>query len=96
MLDFRQVSGLDASAILSFAKLKQLAQGRALTLIFTQLSAQLQHRLEREVFTGADNATWHVFPDLDRGVALEQSPAQFFGAFRLDGGETRGAAEQGR
>jgi SulP family sulfate permease len=86
VLDFRRVSGLDASAVLSFAKLKQLAQGRNLTLIFTQLAPQLQRRLEREVFTGADNAAWHVFPDLDRGVEwCEEQMIQDFADVGLSG-----------
>jgi SulP family sulfate permease len=86
VLDFRRVSGLDASAILSFAKLKQLAQGRNLTLIFTQLSPQLQRRLEKEVFAGADNAAWRVFPDLDRGVEwCEEQMIQDFASVGLSG-----------
>ncbi len=86
VLDFRRVSGLDASAVLSFAKLKQLAQGRALTLIFTQLSPQLQLRLEREVFAGADDVPWHVFPDLDRGVEwCEEQMIQDFADLGLSG-----------
>jgi sulfate permease, SulP family len=86
VLDFRRVSGLDASAVLSLAKLKQLAQGRKLALIFTQLPLQLQRRLEREVFAGADGAMWHVFPDLDRGVEwCEEQMIQGFAAVGLSG-----------
>jgi SulP family sulfate permease len=86
VLDFRRVSGLDASAVLSFAKLKQLAQGRSLTLIFTQISPRLQRRLEREVFAGADGAAWRVFPDLDRGVEwCEEQMIQDFAGVGLSG-----------
>jgi len=33
VLDFRQVSGLDASAVLSFSKMKQLAQSKNFVLV---------------------------------------------------------------
>jgi SulP family sulfate permease len=94
VLDFRRVSGLDASAVLSFAKLKQLAQARNLALIFTQLPPQLQRRLEREVFAGADDAMWHVFPDLDRGVEwCEEQMIQDFASVGLSG-QTRTARQR--
>jgi SulP family sulfate permease len=68
VLDFRQVSGLDASAVLSFAKMKQLAQARGLALVFTHLSSAVRHRLAQEVFTYEDKALWRVEVDLDHGV----------------------------
>ncbi len=68
VLDFRRVSGLDVSAVISFVKMKQLAQSRQLVFVFTHLSPAMQSRLEKDVFTAADHASWCVFPDLDRGV----------------------------
>jgi SulP family sulfate permease len=68
LFDFRQVSGLDASAALSFVKIKQVAQAKNIRLVFSQLSPPMKHQLEREVFTEADNATWRLFPDLDHGL----------------------------
>ncbi|MEM8638673.1 MAG: SulP family inorganic anion transporter [Cyanobacteria bacterium P01_G01_bin.54] len=69
LLDFRLVSGLDSSAIYSFVKLKQIAQLREVTLVFTALSTSIAQRL-----TGpggmitTDDERIQVFTDLDRGV----------------------------
>lgn len=64
VLDFRLVSGLDSSAMLSFLKLKQLAQHWALTLVFTNLSEpvlkQFQHK---KLLTDVQ-----TFPTLDEGM----------------------------
>lgn len=68
VLDFRQVTGLDASAVLSFNKMKQLAQSRNFVLVFTDLAPAIQRKLEGEVLTSADAALWQVFSDLNHGV----------------------------
>lgn len=68
VLDFRQVSGLDASAVLSFTKMKQLAQAQDFVLVFTHLSAKMYRQLAKEVFTDEDNAQWRIEADLDHGV----------------------------
>jgi SulP family sulfate permease len=68
ILDFRRVSGLDASAVLSFVKIKQLAQAQGLLLVFTHLSSRIQRQMEKEVLTAADQGCWRVEPDLDHGV----------------------------
>lgn len=79
LFDFRQVSGLDASAALSFVKIKQVAQARNIRLVFTQLSPPMRHQLERQVFTEEDQAVWRIFPDLDHG--LEWCEAQLIQMF---------------
>jgi len=68
VLDFRQVNGLDASAVLSFEKMKQLAQKNQIVLVLTHLSSQVQRPLCKDVFTEEDKATWHIEDDLDFGV----------------------------
>jgi SulP family sulfate permease len=68
LFDFRQVSGLDASAELSFVKIKQLAQSRNIVLIFTDLSPEMRHQLERQVLTAQDQSAWRTFTDLDHGL----------------------------
>jgi SulP family sulfate permease len=68
VLDFRQVRGLDASAALSFAKMKQLAESQSIVLVFTHLSPQIQRQLEREVLLETEEALWRIFPDLDHGI----------------------------
>lgn len=64
VLDFRLVSGLDSSAMLSFLKLKQLAQHRPLTLVFTSLPAPILHQFQHEKLLTDTQA----FPTLDEGV----------------------------
>ena len=66
VLDFRLVSGLDSSAILSFLKLKQLARSRSLTLVLTRLSASILHQFQHE---GLLSDGYQVFPSLDEGIA---------------------------
>jgi SulP family sulfate permease len=68
LIDFRRVNGLDASAVFSFAKLKQLAQAQNMILLFTELSPAMRRQLGPEVLTPADSATWRTFPDLDHGM----------------------------
>ncbi|HSJ54926.1 MAG TPA: SulP family inorganic anion transporter [Anaerolineae bacterium] len=68
VLDFRRVSGIDVSAVLSFSRMAQLARSRNLTLVLTDLSPTLQGRLERELLQEDGPASWHVFPDLDHGL----------------------------
>lgn len=72
LLDFRHVSGMDVSAVLSFARMVQLARSRNLTLVLTDLSPRLQRQLERELPQEKEEeegpAPWHLFPDLDHGL----------------------------
>ena len=65
VLDFRLVSGLDSSAMLSFLKLKQLAQPRSLTLVLTSLSDPILRQFQHE---GLLSAGYQVFPSLDQGI----------------------------
>jgi sulfate permease, SulP family len=68
LLDFRLVSGLDASAVLSFAKLKQVTVAKQIHLIFTNLSPEAQQRLQQGECLEQDDPFCHVFEDLDRGL----------------------------
>jgi SulP family sulfate permease len=65
VLDFRLVSGLDSSAVLSFAKMKQLAQAHHFTLVLTHLAPKMQPQVS-ELF--ADPPVCRAFPDLDHGL----------------------------
>jgi len=62
------VSGLDASAVLSFAKLKQVASSKGVHLLFTDLSHDAMQRLKQGDCLEADDPFCHVFADLDRGL----------------------------
>ena len=68
ILDFRLVSGLDASAVLSFAKLKQVASSKQVHLLFTHLSPEAMQRLKQGDCLEADDPFCHVLADLDRGL----------------------------
>lgn len=74
ILDFRMVSGLDASAVLSFAKLRQVATQKQVHLLFTHLSPSAQKRLAQGDCLDEADPLCHVFTDLDRG--LEWTEAQ--------------------
>ena len=56
VLDFGHVSGLDSSAVMSFVKMKQLAQTNAFVLVLTHLSPAMQAKLELEMLTRPDAA----------------------------------------
>lgn len=68
LLDFRLVSGLDASAVLSFAKLKQLATQKQVHLLYTHLLPQAKQRLEQGDCLDEHDPYSHLFTDLDRGL----------------------------
>jgi SulP family sulfate permease len=68
VLDFRLVSGLDSSAVISFTKLKQIAKQKHLSLVFTTLSATAQQRLQQGGCLEDNDHICQVFPDLDRGL----------------------------
>jgi SulP family sulfate permease len=67
ILDFRRVSGLDASAIFSFVKCKQFAEAQQFHLILTGVSDQIQQQLDLGGLFNGDQ--WvHLFVDLDHGL----------------------------
>lgn len=68
MIDFRWVGGIDASATLSFGRLKRFLNQSQITLCFTHLSPRIEEQLRRDVLTTADRQAWQLFPDLDHGV----------------------------
>ncbi|HEY9628808.1 MAG TPA: SulP family inorganic anion transporter [Coleofasciculaceae cyanobacterium] len=71
VLDFRLVSGLDSSAMLSLLKLKPLAQQRSLTLVLTSLSPTILAQFQREGLLSEPYC--QVFPTLDEGIAWCES-----------------------
>jgi SulP family sulfate permease len=68
LLDFRRVTGIDASAALSLVRLKRLVRQHKMKLIFTHLRPQVEQVLQREVLTPGDREMLFVFSDLDHGV----------------------------
>ena len=68
VLDFRQVSGFDSSALLSFVRMRQFAQVEDLELVFTHLTPIMQRQLEKEKVCADGSEHVHQFADLDHGV----------------------------
>ncbi len=67
LLDFRQVTGLDSTALLGFAKIKQLAKKQDVLLIFTDLAPAIKHKLVSA--KEKDNSdVIRLFSDLDHGL----------------------------
>jgi SulP family sulfate permease len=81
VLDFRLVNGFDLSALLGFAKIKQLAQARGIALVFTNLSADMQRQIKRELLPAGNEPSLQFFVDLDHGIEWceDQMAASFVG-----------------
>jgi SulP family sulfate permease len=67
VLDFRRVTGLDSSAVLSFVKGQQLAEGQGITLVLTHLSGRIREQLALGGLF-EDEVGVRVFADLDHGL----------------------------
>jgi SulP family sulfate permease len=80
VLDFRLVSGLDSSVVLSFTKMRQLAQKHELQIVFTHLQPTIQYQMQQGGCIQPCETIIHLLPDLDRGIEwcedqiLETSP----------------------
>jgi SulP family sulfate permease len=67
VLDFRRVTGLDSSAVLSFVKGRQLAEAQSITLVLAHTSEKMQQQFELGGLSEDDERV-RVFPDLDHGL----------------------------
>jgi len=67
VLDFRQVAGLDSTALLSFDKLRRLADTQGFTLVLTSVGDRMGRQLGRAGLPGTTGVV-RFLPDLDRGV----------------------------
>ncbi|MEB3272364.1 MAG: SulP family inorganic anion transporter [Prochlorothrix sp.] len=68
IFDFRQVTGLDSSAVLTFNKILKLARKQNLRLIFTNIQPEFQARLVQGEGFEENSDRCLVFPDIDRGL----------------------------
>lgn len=86
VLDFRRVSGVDASAVFSFLKLRHFAEAHGFAVAFTHLGESLIGKLRRGGCI-KDDAVCIVFPDMDRGVEwCEEQLLRRMDAPRADAG----------
>jgi len=69
IMDFRRVTGLDASAIFSLKKVQSLARKQRFTLLLSQVSPELLAQFQQGGLTGMSEGDCKIMPDLD--CALE-------------------------
>lgn len=68
LLDFRQVTGMDGSAIMSFVKLQTLTQDQPITILFANLPSTYHKQLEEALHTYSREISWKFFKNLDYAV----------------------------
>ena len=71
VIDFKQIEGIDSSAVVSFIKMKQLAQKFSAILILTSLSPIITEQFKPYKIIDlaiAEQASCYGFPDLDQGI----------------------------
>ena len=65
VLDFSKVNGFDSSAMKSFERIHQYAQGQNIGIVFVELNDNFKRQFER---AGLDEKAVRFFPDLDHGM----------------------------
>ena len=68
VIDCSQLKGVDASGVLSLAKILRLANQKKMTIVYTNLSSSLKQQLERGEALEANNSSCVHFPNLDQGL----------------------------
>jgi len=68
ILDFNLVSGLDSSTVLSFIKLKQIAEANGISLLFTALKRDFKQALIQGGVVDSKDKVIKFMPDLDRSL----------------------------
>lgn len=68
ILDFERVSGMDSSVVLSFVKMRQLADQRDFFLLFTHIPEALLVQLAREGLMDEGDDVFDVHPDIDHAL----------------------------
>ncbi len=66
IIDFRFVTGIDASSLLTLMRLKQIAQKYQFTLVFTHLDLEKHQHIEK--IKNEEDQVLHFFSNLDYGV----------------------------
>ena len=72
VMDFRRVSGIDSSTILSFNRLKRLAQKDGFSVILTSCKSKRQHGFAPAASTLAQRPSM-LEPDIDAGVSWAEN-----------------------
>ncbi len=67
LMDLRQVTGVDASAVMSFVKVIHLAEANGFELVLAGAPDPVRRQLERGGVVASEGVVWFE-PDLDRGL----------------------------
>jgi len=68
VMDFRQVTGLDSSAVFSLWKAHQLARKFGFTLLMTQVNPEIERQLNLGGLRATAQASFRLMQDLDHGL----------------------------
>jgi SulP family sulfate permease len=68
ILDFRQVVLLDSSAVFSITRMKQLAESQNIHMVWTNLSANIIHLMEKGGLIDETDDSFLILPTLDHGL----------------------------
>lgn len=68
IIDGSRLEGLDASAVLSCAKILRLAQQKQITIVYTNLTPTVEHKLNRGDALETDHPYCKHFSNLDQGL----------------------------
>ncbi|MBD2460431.1 SLC26A/SulP transporter family protein [Oscillatoria sp. FACHB-1407] len=88
VIDFQLTGGLDSSSVISFIKMRRLAKQSGITLVLTDLSADIAGKLLQSHVIDAvgdeekPDAVTRTFPDLDHGVEWCENQILRRGTFR--------------
>ncbi len=91
VLDFREVTGLDSTGLLSFSRMVQLVQEKGMTLILTGESATVRRQFEQGGLR-EQTLAFRFFPDLDHGI--EWCEKQILAASATEPEAQKGLREQ--
>jgi SulP family sulfate permease len=68
VMDFRMVSGLDSSVVMSFIKMRQLAESQNFFVVFTNLSPEMRRLMEANDLLSPSDERIRAFDDCDRAL----------------------------
>ena len=68
ILDFREVSGIDSSAVISLIKMNQLANKNDFTVLFAHTSDSIRQQMEKGGLMEVEAKRWREFDDLDHSI----------------------------
>ena len=95
IMDFRRVTGLDASAIFSLNKVQHLAAKQGFCLLMTQVSAQITSQLEQGGLSPSGSGSFQPLPDLDHALEWCEDRLLAAGNGKTNGnGHSHGLEEQ--